>query len=122
MENKTPVNESLETLFTHLEKFFRTETVIGEPIIVGDTTLIPIISVAFGCGGGGGRDDKGNDCSSGTGVCAGAKIAPDAILMIKGDEATMLPVKNKCNFDKLVSMVPDIVKKIKIKKDEKIEE
>ena len=48
MEDRTPINESLETLFNHLGKFLKTETVVGEPIIVGETTLIPIITVSFG--------------------------------------------------------------------------
>lgn len=120
MESKTPVNESLETLFSHLEKFLKTETVIGEPIVVGETTLIPIITVAFGCGGGGGggKDEKGND-GMGTGVGVGAKISPDAVIVIRQDSVTMLPVKNRSNIEKLVGMVPEIVKKIKLKKEEK---
>jgi len=120
MEGKTPVNESLETLFSHLEKFLKTETVIGEPIVVGETTLIPIITVAFGCGGGGGggKDEKGND-GMGTGVGVGAKISPDAVIVIRQDSVTMLPVKNRSNLEKLVAMVPEIVKKIKLKKEEK---
>lgn len=118
METKSPVNESLETLFSSLEKFFRTETVIGQPIEVGETTLIPIITVSFGAGGGGGNgtDEKGNG-GNGTGLGVGAKITPDAVLVIKNGEVSMLPVKNKCNLDKLVGMVPELVKKIKIKKD-----
>jgi uncharacterized spore protein YtfJ len=120
MEAKTPVNESLETLFSHLEKFLKTETVVGEPIAVGETTLIPIITVAFGCGGGGGggRDEKGND-GMGTGVGVGAKISPDAVIVIREDAVTMLPVKSRSNIEKLVSMVPEIVKKIKLKKEDK---
>ena len=120
MESKTPINESLETLFSHLEKFLKTETVIGEPIVVGETTLIPIITVAFGCGGGGGggKDEKGND-GMGTGVGVGAKISPDAVIVIRQDSVTMLPVKNRSNLEKLVGMVPEIVKKIKLKKEEK---
>jgi len=120
MESKTPINESLETLFSHLEKFLKTETVIGEPIAVGETTLIPIITVAFGCGGGGGggKDEKGND-GMGTGVGVGAKISPDAVIVIRQDSVTMLPVKNRSNLEKLVGMVPEIVKKIKFKKEDK---
>ncbi|MFZ5352136.1 MAG: GerW family sporulation protein [Bacillota bacterium] len=118
MEGKLPVTESLETLFSHLQRFLSTETVVGEPIVIGETTLIPIITVSFGCGGGGGNgtDEKGNG-GYGTGVGVGARITPDAIMVIKDGEVNMLPVKNKCNLDKLVSMVPEIVKKIKIKKD-----
>ena len=120
MDNKTPIAESMETLFDYLEKFFKTETVIGEPIIVGETTLIPVISVSFGCGGGGGngKDEKGND-GGGAGVGVGAKITPDAIVVIKGDSVTMLPIKDRNNFDKLVNMMPDIVKKVKNKMEEK---
>ena len=117
---KSVVNESLETLFSHLEKFFRTETVVGEPIVVGETTLIPIITVSFGCGGGGGNgtDEKGNG-GTGSGVGVGARITPDAVLVIKDGDVSMIPVKNKCNLDKLVNMVPEIVKKIKFKKEDK---
>lgn len=120
MEDRTPINESLETLFNHLGKFLKTETVVGEPIIVGETTLIPIITVSFGCagGGGGGKDLKGND-GIGTGIGVGAKISPDAVIVIKDDAVTMLPIKGRTNLEKLVSMVPGIVKKIKLKKEEK---
>lgn len=118
MENNSAVNESLETLFSHLERFFKSETVVGEPIIIGETTLIPIISVSFGCGGGGGggKDEKGND-GGGTGVGVGARITPDAVLVIKGDDVKMMSVKNKNNLEQLVGMVPGIIKKFKIKKD-----
>jgi len=119
MENKTQVNESLETLFSHLEKFLKTETVVGEPIIVGETTLIPIITVSFGCagGGGGGKDEKGSD-GMGTGVGVGAKITPDAVIVIRQGDVTLLPVKSRTNLENLVGMVPEIVKKLKIKKEE----
>ena len=120
MENKTAVNESLETLFNHLEKFLKTETVVGEPIMVGETTLIPIITVTFGCGGGGGggKDEKGND-GVGTGVGVGAKISPDAVIVINGGAVNLLPIKSRSNLENLVGMVPDIVKKLKLKKDDK---
>lgn len=123
METKSPANESIETLFSNLEKFFRTETVVGQPIEIGETTLIPIITLTFGAGGGGGggNDEKGNG-GTGTGMGVGAKITADAVLVIKNGEVSMLPVKNKCNLDKLVAMVPELVKKIKFKKDEGSEE
>lgn len=119
MDGKTQVNESLETLFSHLEKFLKTETVVGEPIIVGETTLIPIITVSFGCagGGGGGKDEKGND-GTGTGVGVGAKISPDAVIVIRQGDVTLLPIKSRTNLENLVGMVPEIVKKMKFKKEE----
>ncbi|MGE5627953.1 MAG: GerW family sporulation protein [Solirubrobacterales bacterium] len=112
------VKENLDTLFSNLEKFLKTETVIGEPIVVGETTLVPIISVTFGCGTGGGtgKDNKGMD-GTGSGLGAGARVSPNAILVIKKDEVTMLPVKSKNNLDALINMVPEIMSKVKAKKD-----
>jgi uncharacterized spore protein YtfJ len=121
MDNSGTVTENLETLFGKLEKFLKTETVVGEPIVIGETTLVPIISVMFGCGEGG---DKGVS-GKGSGVGAAARISPNAILVIKKDEVTMLPVKGKTNLDSLINMVPEIVSKInfdKCKKDEKASE
>ena len=119
------VKENIDTLFSNLEKFLKTETVIGDPIVIGETTLVPIISVSFGCGTGGGtgKDNKGMD-GTGSGLGAGARVSPNAILVIKNDEVTMLPVKGKSNLDALVNMVPEIVSKIKCKKEDecKVEE
>ena len=112
------MKESLDSVFTNLEKFIKTETVIGEPIVVGEVTLVPIISVMFGCGTGGGTgsDNKGMT-GNGSGGGGGARISPNAILVIKKDEVTMIPVKGKNNLDNLINMVPDIVSKINIKKN-----
>ncbi len=47
------IPENTEVLFSNLEKFLKTETVVGEAIVIGETTLIPLITVSFGCGTGG---------------------------------------------------------------------
>ena len=117
MDNKLPIDSSMELIFDKLEKFLKTETVVGEPIQIGDITLVPIITVSFGCGGGSGKgqDSKGSD-GVGGGVGIGAKISPDAMLLIKNGEATILPIKQKHKIEKLINMVPELVKKFDIKK------
>lgn len=117
MQTGSSVPENLEVLFSKLEKFLKTETVVGEPIVIGETTLVPIISVVFGCGtgSGGGTDKKGNN-GSGSGLGLGARIVPDAMLVIKNNEVTMLPVKDKNNLGNLVEMVPEIISKINLSK------
>lgn len=112
------VKENLDSLFGNLEKFLKTETVVGEPIVVGEVTLVPIISVMFGCGTGGGtgKDNNGTN-GTGSGGGLGARISPNAILVIKRDEVTMLPIKEKNNLENLLNMVPDIVSKLNVKKD-----
>ena len=115
MENNC--NQNIESIFNSLEKFIKTKTVVGEPIVVGDVTLIPIISVMFGCGAGGGNgtDNKGMN-GTGNGGGAGAKISPNGIVVIKNGEVSMLPVKSKNNLESLVAMVPEIVTKLDLKK------
>ncbi len=106
-------NENVDTLFAKLEEFFSSHTVIGEPIQVGDTTLIPIIdvSIGVGLGGGDGVDEKGNKGNGGGGG-VGAKGTPTAVIAIQGERIEMLPIQRQAGLEKLVEMVPDILSKI----------
>lgn len=115
------IKENAEVLFTKLEKFLKTETVVGEPINIGDVTLVPFVTVSFGCGTGVGEgsDSQSKQVGSGGGLGAGVRISPDAVLIIKNGEVQMLPIKNKGNLNKLLEMVPGIVEKIKITKEDK---
>ncbi|SDF17296.1 GerW family sporulation protein [Sporomusa acidovorans] len=106
------VKENLNAIFANFEKFISTKTVVGEPVKIGDTTLVPLIDVCFGAGtgGGDGTDEKG--CKGiGGGGGGGAKISPAAVLVIRGDKVDMLPVKKGGSFEKLIDMVPEIVTK-----------
>lgn len=113
-----PTENVLNSMFEKLEKFIKTETVVGEPIQLGNVTLIPLVSVSFGVGAGGGvgKDEKGDGTGSGGGL--GAKIQPTAILVLKNDEVSLIPLNNKGSMDKLFEMVPEIIDKINIKKPE----
>lgn len=123
MTNNTSINESSEVIFKELEKFLRTETVVGEPITIGDVTIVSLVSVNFGFGMGQGTgNDKENGEGSGGGVGVGAKISPDAILVINKGEVTMMPIKSGANLDKLFDKIPQLLEKISIKKSSDITE
>ena len=51
-------------------------TAHGEPVRVGDRTVIPVAFVT--CGAGGGEDGRGKDVSAGTGVAAAEESAGGA--------------------------------------------
>ena len=108
-----PGESLINTMFEKLEKFIRTETVVGEQIQVGNITLIPIVTVSFGLGGGGGsgKDGEGNDGGGGGGG-TGAKIQPNAMLVIKDGEVSAIPLNSKGSFDKLFEMMPEIISKM----------
>ncbi len=112
--------ENVEVIFDKLENFLKTKTVVGEPITIGGTTLVPFINITFGMGvgGGNGTDEKGNGGLGGGGG-TGAKIAPTAVLVIQNDKVELLPIKKSGGLDKLVDMVPGIIEKINDKKEEK---
>jgi len=118
MEKKNSVSENLETAFSYLEKFLKTETVVGEPITIGEATIVPLVTVTFGAGGGGGngRDEK-NVYGDAAGVGMGAKITTDAVLVIKGENVNLIPVKGRTDLDKLVAMVPELLNKFGKKKE-----
>ena len=123
MDINSTINQSREGIFKELEKFLKTETVVGEPIIIGDITIVPLITVNFGYGmGEGGGSDKEKEDGYGGGLGVGAKISPDALLVINKGEVTMMPVKSKANFEKLINKIPDLLEKINIKKSSDAEE
>ncbi|MDQ2087398.1 spore germination protein GerW family protein [Herbivorax sp. ANBcel31] len=122
MSNNFNVGENINLLFERLENFFKTKTVVGEPIEVGDATLIPFITTSFGLGSGSGTrgDDEGNDGTSG-GSGISAKITPTAILVIKKDDIQVIPIKKSASMEELVEMVPDILSKFNLNLGDKKE-
>lgn len=114
-------HQHLQTIFDKLENFFRTETVVGEPINIGEVTLVPLIEISFGLGSGGGSGQgNGNEGAGGAG--AGAKIAPMAIMVIKEGDVSLLPLKDRDSLNKVLEMVPEIINKFKNKKNASNEE
>jgi len=108
-----PAESMVNTLYEKLEKLIRSETVIGEQIQIGNITLIPIVSISFGVGGGGGTGKEVNgDEGGGSAGGSGAKIQPNAILVIKDGEVSAIPLSNRGSFDKLFEMMPEILSKI----------
>lgn len=112
-------DKNMGALFDKLKQLISTETVIGDQIVVGNITLIPVISVSFGAGSGvgGGKDPSGTD-GEGQGGGAGGKISPNAIIIIKDDEVSVVPISGKGSMEKIVAMVPEIVSQLKPDKQE----
>lgn len=112
MSDSFNISDNINNIFDKLESFLKTKTVVGEPMQIGDVTIVPFIDISFGLGTGGGSgiEEKGNK-GSGGGAGSGGKISPTAILVIKGDHIELLPIKKAGGLDKLIDMVPDLVSK-----------
>ena len=89
--------------------------VVGEPIVVGDVTIIPISKVSVGFGGGGADNAKAaNKDAFGGGMGGGVKVQPICFLVVKDGNVRMMPVPVPANStaDRLLEMVPDTLDKI----------
>lgn len=113
MAENNRVSEILKDIVGELKDIASSQTVVGEPITVGDKTVIPVvkISVGFGAGGGQGESpDKGGGFGGGGG--GGAKIEPYAFIILDGDRIQMLSAKQG-KLDALVEAVPGLFGKLK---------
>ena len=111
------VENMVRTTISQIEKVLSSKTVIGEPITVGETTLIPLLSMGFGFGaaGGAGKADakqSGDGLKGGTGGAGGMR--PIAIIIIDKEGVRIEPIKSSvaAALEKLGDKVPGVVEKI----------
>ena len=96
----TNLKDNLEPLFEQFKEMIRVETVVGEAVQLGDTTIVPFVGLG-GCQKAGG---------------GGAKVEPTAVLVIKGERIELFNIKGSAKytgFDRLIGMVPEIISKLK---------
>jgi uncharacterized spore protein YtfJ len=105
------LSDVIKTAMDQIKVIAKTETVIGEPIIAGNVTLIPVSKISIGfAAGGAGNDQK---AGSGAGTGGGVNIMPVAFITITGDKVQVLPVnKSDPGLAKILSLAPDIIKKV----------
>ena len=106
-------NSVVNSLLDGMEGFLSSKTVVGEPVIVKDTILIPFVDVSFGVGAGTFRGDKKDN---GAGGLSG-KMTPTAVLVIQNNSTRVVSIKNQDTMTKIIDMVPEIMNKITAKKE-----
>jgi len=113
MEN---IEQLLKTSLNEIEKMVTTKTVVGEPIVVADTTIIPLISVGVGFGGGGGGGKaKPEQEGSGSGIGGGVGIKPIAVIIIDKNGARVESLKGRLG-EGLGSLIHQVMEKYAEKK------
>lgn len=98
---------TVESLFKGMENFISTKTVVGDPVTIGDTIILPLVDVSFGVGASAKSEEKKN--AGGGGM--GGKITPSAVLVIQNGTTKLVNVKNQDSMTKILDMVPDFVNK-----------
>ena len=118
-----PIGSLMDTTMEKIKEMIDVNTIIGEPITPPDGTLIiPVSKVSYGFAAGGSdlpTKKENKDCFGG-GSGAGVTIQPVAFLTVyQGDVRLVSVDREEGTADKLVNMIPDVLKKVKgvFKKD-----
>ena len=121
----TNIDGTISTLFHGMDGFVSSKSVVGDPIKVGDTIIIPLLDVNFGMAAGAFNKQPGNNAAGGI----GAKLSPAAVLVISNGKTRLVNIKNQDAISKIIDMAPEIVdritgffKKEKTEEEEQIEQ
>lgn len=123
MENENNIQGIMNVTMDKLRTMADADTIIGDPIVAGDVTLIPVSKVSFGLATGGtDLPNKNAQKLFGGGGGAGVTITPVAFIAVQNGEVRLLQIsKEGTAADKAVALVPELFDKITglFKKDKK---
>ena len=124
MTNNQNIAQTIKEALSEVRSMADSQTIIGEPIKVGETTLIPVSKVSIGVGVGGGT--YGKEVSNGAGGGGtGLTVSPVAFIVIdKLGQASLLNIGSEAagahkiagtvdDIDKALDNVPEIISKVK---------
>lgn len=120
------LSDNVGSLFRSLEDFTQKEGIIGKPVTQGNKTFLPVVSITMGYGGGNANmkgqssgtptAGMGSGMSSATGTGAmglGAKLCTDAVIVIDGQNVSVLPVGSAAGSAGLMDKIPQIIQGMK---------
>ena len=106
----------LESLMKGMNSVVSAKTVVGEPTVIGDTIIVPLVDVNFGCAAG--ANLNGTDKKSGGAGGFWGKESPSAVLVIKNGQTKLVSVKNQDTITKILDMIPELVDKFTTPKEQ----
>lgn len=111
---ETPVNKIMENTLEKMREMVDVSTIIGEPMVTGETTLIPVSKVSYGfTSGGTDLPSKSNAELFGGGGGGGITISPVAFIVIQNDKVRLMQIDNyTSSADRAISMIPELVDQV----------
>ena len=111
---ETPINKIMEGTIEKMRSMVDTSTIIGEPIVAGDVTLIPVSKVSYGFGSGGtDLPSKQSNELFGGGSGGGMSISPVAFIVIENGKCRMMQISNyTSSADRAIAMIPELVDRV----------
>lgn len=99
----------LDSLMEGAQGVLTSKTVVGEPITVGDTIIIPLSDVSIGVGAGSNVTERKDGGMGGF----SAKMSPTAVLVIKNEITKVVNIKDQTSLTHIIDMVPELIDKIR---------
>ena len=99
----------LDSLMEGAQGVLTSKTVVGEPITVGDTIIIPLSDVSIGVGAGSNGTERRDGGMGGF----SAKMSPTAVLVIKNQVTKVVNIKDQTSLTHIMDMVPEVIDKIR---------
>jgi len=103
------IDNIASVILEKLRGIAQTETVVGKPIVVEGTTLIPVskVSIGFGLGSNTGKSEL-------AGSGGGLSVEPIAFIVVSNGEARIMSLtRDKDVFGKALDLVPEVVALLK---------
>jgi len=124
MDQNPSINQNVDALFSNLEGFTQNEGLIGKPVVLGDKTFLPVVSVTLGYGSGNSASKPQQGSSSinqglgsmvgatnmaGGALGLGAKLSTDAIILIDKGNVSMMALNATTNAGQFMDKIPQII-------------
>jgi uncharacterized spore protein YtfJ len=114
------VENLLKTTLSEVERILNTRSVVGEPITLEGSTIVPLVAIGF-CFGGGGASGKEQKTASmegyGGGSGGGGGVKPVAVIIITKDGVRVEPVRK--GVATVIEKVGDAVGRVMDRRAEK---
>lgn len=109
--SENSIKNIMDTTMDKLRAMVDTSTIIGDPIVVDNITLIPVSKASFGLATGGSDfPSKTQAGLFGGGGGAGVTITPVAFIAVCDGSVKMMPVYNDVSAaDKALAAVPEVL-------------
>lgn len=109
------LEEVIHTVLDEFKTIASADTMVGKPMQIGNSTIIPVSKVSIGFAGGGRTGaEKG---ASGSGTGGGATVEPIAFIVVKDGNVTIEKIKaTDLGLSDFIEKVPPLVAKLFKKK------
>lgn len=113
MAAEAGIEALMGTAMDRLGAMVSVNTVVGQPIAAGETTIIPISRVSLGFVAGGGEyAAKAVEPAFGGGSGGGMSVTPVGFLACCDGTVRYVPVAGQAPLDKLLDMAPALIERL----------